>query len=420
MSYGTRLGEFQQESVSSEFQPEELSATKIGTSSEFDADIPPTDPTTEANGEFSLAMENLMGSFQEGDMVKGVVRSVEKGGILVDIGYKSDAFIPNAEFSNDPHVNPADVVKPGDEISGMIEKLESKEGYTLISRKKAEYEEVWNTLSNYAKNKTVVQVKVISRVDGGVVANFMGIKGFIPASQVLKEGEADLGQIVGQILDVTVIQVDRRKRKVVFSRRFAKSKASREEIAKILDNLQVGQVVPGKVQSIKEFGVFVDLGGIEGLVHVSELSWVRVNHPSELVTAGDEVKVYVLGVDKETQRVSLGMKQLVDDPWLTVMDRFAVGQWIDGTVSRIVPFGAFVRIDDHLEGLVHISEISDKRVAKIEDVLQIGQTLNARIIKLSPQEQRIGLTLKPDKASKEQKETEAAPQEQAELQEAAE
>ncbi len=397
MSYGTRLGEFQQESVASEFQPETLKATKIGIVSEFDKHRPASDPQEESFGEFSMAMENLVSNFQEGDLVKGIVRSVEKSGVLVDIGYKSDAFIPNAELSNDPSVNPADVVSPGDEVLGIIDNLESKEGYTVLSRKKAEYEEVWNTLNAHAKNKTVVQVKVMSKVDGGLVANYMSIRGFIPASQILKEGETSLPNVVGQVLDVTVAQVDRRRRKVVFTRRFAKSRASREEIAKILDSLEVGQVHPGKVQSIKDFGVFVDLGGIEGLVHVSELSWVRVNHPSELVTVGDQVNVSILGVDKETQRVSLGMKQLVQDPWVDVTSRFAVAQYVDGTISRIVPFGAFVRIDDHLEGLIHISEISDKRVTRIEDILQVGQTVSARIIKLVPQEQRIGLSLKPEK-----------------------
>lgn len=395
MSYGTRIGEFEQVNVTPDFQAEALKATKIGQRSESEKSLIPQESSeSRSEDDFSQAVEDLLQEFNEGDMVSGIVRAIEKSGVLIDIGYKSDAFIPNSEFSNDPDILPAQVIKVGDEIKALIEKLESKEGYTLLSRKKAEYEQMWADLAALAKNKTVIQVKVTSRVIGGVVAGYMGIKGFIPASQVLRDGETELSNLINQVLDVTVTQVDRNRRKVVFSRRFSKSRASREEIAKILESLEIGQVRSGKVASIKDFGAFIDLGGIEGLVHISEMSWVRIKHPSEIVTTGDTVDVFVLGVDKETQRISLGMKQLAPDPWVKLTEKFKVGEVVNGTVSRIVTFGAFIKIDENLEGLVHISEVSNKRIQKVEEVLEVGQEIQAKIIKLSPQEQRIGLSLK--------------------------
>jgi small subunit ribosomal protein S1 len=402
MTEGTRLGEFK-EGTEQTFQSEVFKATKIGDLSEFEKGLIIEDAGTGSlkSDDFSLVMEDLVADYREGDIVKGIVRNIEKGGILVDIGYKSDAFIPNSEFSNDPDISPADVVKPGDEISGLIEKIESKEGYTLLSRKKAEYNDTWNALAALVKSREVIEVKVTSKVQGGLVAGFMGIKGFIPASQVLKEGEDNLGKFIDQTLEVIVQQADRKRRKVVFSRRF-KARQSKEQIAQLLDSLEIGQVKQGKVSSIKDFGAFVDLGGIEGLIHISEISWIRVSHPSEKVSVGDQIDVFILGVDKETQRVSLGLKQLEQDPWVKVSEKYSIGQTIEGTVSRIVTFGAFVKIEDSLEGLIHISEISPKRISKVEDVLQVGQKVTARIIKLIPQEQRIGLSLKPlaEEASK--------------------
>lgn len=397
MTEGTRLGQFSETGApETQFQTEVLKATKIGDLSEFEKAfmIEESGQSDRKSDDFDFVMDGLVADYREGDVVKGIVRSVEKAGVLVDIGYKSEAFIPNAEFSNDPDVFAEAVVKPGDEIRGMIEKMESKEGYTLLSRKKAEYMDTWNALANLVKTREVIEVKVSSKVQGGLVAGYMGIKGFIPASQVLKDGEDNLSQFIGQTLEVTVQQADRKRRKIVFSRRF-KTKNSKEQISQILDGLEIGQVKKGKVSSLKDFGAFVDLGGVEGLVHISEISWVRVNHPSEKLAVGDEIDVFILGVDKESQRISLGMKQLEQDPWVKVSEKFVIGQSIDGTVSRIVPFGAFVKIGDDLEGLIHISEISPKRIAKVEDVLRIGQQVSARIIKLIPQEQRIGLSLKP-------------------------
>jgi small subunit ribosomal protein S1 len=343
---------------------------------------------------FEHEMEMLNVDFQDGDIINGVVRSVEKSGIMVDIGYKSDGFITNAEFSNDPGVEAKNIIKVGDDISCFIIKLESKEGYTVLSRKRAEYEMAWNTLGKSQKIKDSIEINVSSKVEGGLVASYCGIKGFIPASQVLRTGDDSLESFVGKTIEANVLQVDRKRRKVIFSTKIQKPRQSEEEIQALLSSLEAGQIVKGKVTSIKDFGAFIDVGGAEGLVHISELSWARVNHPSELLKTGQNVSVFILGIDKENKHISLGMKQLQPDPWVSVSDKYEIGQTVEGVISRIAPFGAFIKLDSVIEGLIHISELSDEHVKNVEDVVTIGQTVNAKIVKLIPDEQKIGLSIK--------------------------
>lgn len=429
MSEGTKLGELKEgaefQSPVEEVSPVavgEFKATKLGELSEFEkslfleavqmgspqlvsskentTSVAQSSAPQEKKSEFSDGINRLVVTYNEGDVINGIVRHVEKSGVLVDIGYKSDGFISNIEFSNEPDITPTSLdIKPGDEIRAYIEKLESKEGYTILSRKRAEYETAWNTISQLVKSKETLEIKVTSKVEGGLVGSYMGIKGFIPASQVLKEGESDLTPFLNQTLEVGVLQADRKKRKIIFTRRTSRTRSQKEAIEKALETLEVGQVKTGKVSSIKDFGAFIDLGGVEGLVHISELSWVRVPHPSDILKVGDEVKVFVLGVDRDHSKVSLGMKQLEQDPWVNVTERYVVDQVVEGTVTRIVTFGAFVKVAEHLEGLIHISELSSKRVSKVEDVVTVGQTVTAKIIKLNPSEQRIGLSLKKLEAS---------------------
>ncbi len=430
MSEGTKLGEFKDHQAfntavarEEDFQNQDSSATKMGELSEFEKSlygddspakstksVTPSSNTESANTESSSAAEaafaseqsdyfeneldRLIVDYQEGDIIKGIVRRVEKSGVMVDISFKSDGFIVNAEFSNDPDEVPSDFLKPGDEISVFIVNLESKEGYTVLSKKRADYELAWGKVNHLAKTRDTIQVKVNSKVQGGVVADYFGIKGFIPASQLLTDSESDLQIFVNQTLEVCVLQADRRRRKVIFSHKQAQSKSQRNDYEQLINDLEVGEVRPGKVTSIKDFGVFVDLGGVEGLVHISELSWSRVNHPSEIVKLGQAVNVFILGVDRESRKVSLGMKQLEPDPWVAVAEKYKVGQVIEGTITRLAAFGAFIRIDDHLEGLIHISELSMEHVNAVSDVVSPGQVVNAKIIKLIPSEQKIGLSLK--------------------------
>jgi ribosomal protein S1 len=381
--------------ISSASEDHQIVTDESTSTKETETVDPGTTDTNLSQSLFHAEMNKLNLDYQEGDIIKGTIRTIEKSGLIVDINYKSDGFVANAEYSNDPAITPtSDNLKPGDEISVYIEKLESKEGYTILSKKHADYELAWNTIGRCLKNKETLEVNITSTVQGGLVACYEGIKGFIPASQVIRDQDTPLSDFLEAHIPVVVLQVDRKRRKVIFSHKSAKVHPKKDNLAKIIETIEVGEVRPGKVSSIKDFGVFVDIGGIEGLVHISELSWARVNHPSELLKIGQAVNVFVLGLDKENYKVSLGMKQLVADPWVNIAERYQIGQVVSGTISRIVPFGAFIKIEDNLEGLIHISELRYGHVDNVGDVVSIGLKVQARIIKLNPDEQRIGLSLK--------------------------
>lgn len=407
--FDTRISEESAEALSGELKP-----TKLGQMSEFEKSLysetteepktPKTTPAPEASTDepemadlietFADAVEESVLDIEEGDIVTGTVRSIERGGVLVDIGYKSDGFIPNNELSHDSSVSAEDILKQGDSVVAQIDKLETREGYTMLSRKKAEYELIWNDAMESQKNKDQVEVYVTGKVEGGLVVTYKGLKGFIPSSHLAIETK-DLGEdIVGDKLTVNILHADRKRRKIVFTNRAQKNRPSQEETRAIIEGLEPGQIVDGRVTSIKDFGAFVDVGGVEGLVHISELSWARVSHPSDIIKVGQDVKVFILGVDKATSRISLGMKQLQSDPWASVSEKYNVGDFVDGQVSRITSFGAFMAIDQDLEGLVHISELSNDHVDQVSDVLTEGQKLRARIIKILPEEQKIGLSLR--------------------------
>jgi small subunit ribosomal protein S1 len=411
MSEGTKIGEYNEgvefsvaESQEKGITQEQVNykATKkentdvSGLEKELIEEAKTQKNSTENSGEtfdsiFEEAMSKPLLEYQEGDVVEGTVRSVEKGGILVDFGYKSDGFVPNNETTEKEN---SETLKTGDPVTIVIEKLETKEGYAVLSIKKASVAKTWNTMAAEAREKKIVSVKVTSKVQGGLVVSYNGVKGFIPASQILKEKNEDLETFLGRDLEASILQSDRRRKKVIFSHKLAASKKNKEESMRILDSIEVGEVKEGKVTSIKDFGVFVDIGGVEGLVHISELSWSRVLHPSDFVKQDQSVKVFVLGIDKENNRISLGMKQLEPDPWVEVAQSLKSGQIIKGKITRIAPFGAFIKINSNLEGLIHISELSEKHIEKPNDVVEVGQEVEAKIIKLVPEEQKIGLSIK--------------------------
>ena len=343
---------------------------------------------------FKAATETSLVDFKEGDVVKGVIRSIEKSGLLIDISYKSDGFVPNNEFSDANSLVPTASLGVNDLVDVYIEKLETKEGYTLLSCKKAEYELMWKKMGQFLDTKETLNVKVISVVRGGVVVTFSGIRGFVPLSHLLVDNKSALDGLVGTTLPVILLNLDEARRKVVFSNRMAQKRPLTEDAVGLMDSLEVGQIHKGVVSSLKDFGAFIDIGGIEGLAHISELSWSRVSHPSEILKEGQEIEVFVLGVDKEKQRISFGLKQLQEDPWSKVMDRYTVGQVIEGAVSRIVPFGAFVQLEPNLEGLIHISEFSDSHVKNIRDLVKEDDKVTVKVIRLQPEEQKIGLSLK--------------------------
>jgi ribosomal protein S1 len=333
-------------------------------------------------------------TYRTGDIVIGTVVKVDPSGVLVDINYKSDGFIPPSELSEKSFSNINDIVKVGDKIDVLIEKLEDKEGYIVLSKKKGDYEKKWRTIYDVYKSRQAIEAKVTSSVKGGLVVDYNGIRGFIPASQVAKETEEPIESFVGKTLPIKIIEINRRQGKIIMSHKIAAGDKQRVDTSKIFDELEVGQVRHGTVTSLKNFGAFVDIGGIEGLVHLTELAWKRVNHPSDLLKVGQELDVFVLGVDKENKKVALGLKELQPDPWVKAAELYKPGQIVKAKIARFVKFGAFAELEGDLEGLIHISEISDKPITRPEDVIAVGEVVDVKVLKVLPEEQKIGLSIK--------------------------
>ncbi|MFH1710547.1 MAG: 30S ribosomal protein S1, partial [bacterium] len=342
----------------------------------------------------AAAYEATFKSYQPGDIVRGTVVKVDPSGVLVDINYKSDGFIPPAELSDRSFSDINEIIKIGDKIEVLIEKLEDKEGYIVLSKRKADHEKKWRAAYDAYKSRKAIEAKVTSAVKGGLVVDYNGIRGFIPASQVLKETENPIESFVGKTLPIKIIEINRRQGKVVMSHKMAAGEKQIVDSSRIFDELEVGQVRHGNVTSIKNFGAFVDIGGVEGLIHLTELSWKRVKHPSDLLKVGQELDVFVLGVDKENRKVALGLKELEADPWVTAAEIYKPGQIVKAKIARFVKFGAFAELEGNLEGLIHISEISDKPIIKPEDVIAVGDVVDVKVLKVIPEEQKIGLSIK--------------------------
>lgn len=339
------------------------------------------------------AYEKTFKDYRAGGLVTGKIVSIDQGGALVDIGYKSDGFIPREELTPE--------LKAGDKVNAVIEKLETKEGYVLLSKKIADHEIKWEEAYNAYKTKKLLEAKVTGAVKGGLVADFSGLRGFIPASQVLKSPEAALEDFVGKALPVKIIEINRRQSKIVLSHKLAAVEHEKKEATRLIDELEVGQVRRGKVKNLKTFGAFIDLGGIEGLIHLSELSWKRVKHPSEVLKTGQEIDVFVLGVDKINNKVSLGLKELQTDPWSVAGEKYKPGQTIKVKVLRLTKFGAFVEIEEGLEGLIHLSELSKDRVEIPDQAVKPGDIVEVKILRIMPDEQKIGLSIKEVQLDKE-------------------
>ncbi|MBU0580886.1 MAG: 30S ribosomal protein S1 [Candidatus Margulisbacteria bacterium] len=332
--------------------------------------------------------------YQIGDILTGIVTRVEKGLVFVDIAYKSEGIIESDELANVPGIKSSDIVKPGQKIKVMIMKLENREGHPVLSKKRAEYEQNWLDLNHAEKNRTNIIVAVVNAVRGGLVVDYGGIRGFVPASHVAKDYQNNMEALVKQNISVRPIEINRKRRKVVLSHKFGSVKKDNTQAKELIRQIEPGQVKKGTITNIKPYGAFVDLGGIEGLIHISEMSWARINNPEEVVQVGQTVDVFVLGVDDETGKISLGLRQLQPDPWVNVEERYQIGDKVRGKITRLVKFGAFIELEKGLEGLIHISELADKIPAKPEDVVTSDQFVEAKIIKMFPAEQRIGLSLR--------------------------
>ena len=362
---------------------------EIETTSETKA-APERDLTPE---ELREAIEASLRDFKEGDIVDGEVVKIDRDEVLLDIGYKSEGVIPAKELSIRHDVNPNEVVKVGDHVEALVLQKEDKEGRLILSKKRAQYERAWGRIEEVMQSGTTIKGPVIEVVKGGLILD-IGLRGFLPASLVDLRRVRDLHPFVGTELEAKIIELDRNRNNVVLSRRAFLEESQSEGRKKFLESLQKGERRTGSVSSIVNFGAFVDLGGVDGLVHVSELSWKHVDHPSEVVQVGQEVEVEVLDVDLERERVSLSLKATQEDPWKEFERKYQAGEIIDGQVTKLVPFGAFVRVAHGIEGLVHISELSDQHVESPEAVLSVGDEVRVKVIEVDVPRRRISLSMR--------------------------
>src|SRR6476620_799662 len=342
---------------------------------------------------FLAAIDATIKYFNDGDIVTGTVVKVDRDEVLLDIGYKTEGVIPSKELSIKHDVDPFDVVSVGDEVEALVQQKEDKEGRLILSKKRAQYERAWGTIEKIKESDGVVTGHVIEVVKGGLIID-IGLRGFLPASLVEMRRVRDLQPYVGMELEAKIIELDKNRNNVVRSRRAWLEQTQSEVRQSFLTQLQAGQIRKGVVSSIVNFGAFVDLGGVDGLVHVSELSWKHIDHPSEVVEVGDEVTVEVLDVDMDRERVSLSLKATQEDPWQHFARTHAIGQVVPGKVTKLVPFGAFVRVDDGIEGLVHISELAERHVELPEQVVTVGSDIFVKVIDIDLERRRISLSLK--------------------------
>ena len=343
--------------------------------------------------EILAAVDETIKYFDDGDIVEGTVVKVDRDEVLLDIGYKTEGVILARELSIKHDVDPDEIVSVGDEIEALVLQKEDKEGRLLLSKKRAQYERAWGTIERVKEEDGVVTGSVIEVVKGGLILD-IGLRGFLPASLVEMRRVRDLQPYVGRELEAKIIELDKNRNNVVLSRRAWLEQTQSEVRTNFLQTLQKGQVRSGVVSSIVNFGAFVDLGGVDGLVHVSELSWKHIDHPSEVVEVGNEVTVEVLDVDFDRERVSLSLKATQEDPWQAFARTHAIGQVVPGKVTKLVPFGAFVRVEDGIEGLVHISELAQRHVEVPEQVAKVGDEVFVKVIDIDLERRRISLSLK--------------------------
>ncbi len=342
---------------------------------------------------FSDAIDATIVEFDEGGLVTGTVVKIDSDEVLLDIGFKSEGVIPSRELSIRNDVNPADVVSLGEELEALVLQKEDKDGRLILSKKRAQYERAWGTIEKLKEEEGVVSGPVIEVVKGGLILD-IGLRGFLPASLVDLRRVRDLAPFVGKTLEAKIIELDKNRNNVVLSRRAYLEETQREQRDEFLTNLKPGEIREGVVSSVVNFGAFVDLGGMDGLVHVSELSWKHVDHPSSVVNVGDEVTVQVLDVDLSRERISLSLKATQQDPWQEFATGHQVGELVYGRVTKLVPFGSFVQVGEGIEGLVHISEMAAHHVEAPEQVVTPGEELWVKIIDIDLDRRRISLSIK--------------------------
>jgi small subunit ribosomal protein S1 len=341
---------------------------------------------------FMVQMQDVMSKpmpdFREGSIVKGRILEVRPREVLVDIGYKSEGVIPLAEFED------VENLEVGDEVDVLLERLENDEGMVVLSKEKAAYRQNWNKIASVFQEDGLIKGKVKSVVKGGLMVN-IGVEAFLPASQIDIVPPKDLQQFVGNTYDFKIVKINDDRRNVVLSRRELIEQERSEKRQKFMDGVNVGDRVTGTVKNLTDFGAFIDLDGMDGLLHITDMSWGRLGHPSELVKVGQQLEVQVLDINKEKERVSLGLKQLQKNPWDQIEERFPAGQKVKGKITNLVPYGAFVELEQGVEGLIHVSELSwTKRIMRPSDILTVGQEVEAVVLGVNKEEQKISLGLR--------------------------
>lgn len=344
--------------------------------------------------DFMKALDESIKVIHEGDIVKGTVISVNDNEVLVNIGYMADGIITKAELSDDADVNPKDIVKIGDELQVYVLEVNDGEGNVALSKLKADSLGVWTEFEASLTSGSTLDVKISEIVKGGAVAQIKGVRAFIPASQLAYSYVENLNEFLGKSLTVKVIELDEDKKKVVLSRKEVEKEEVEKKKELLWTSLKKGEKRSGIVSRLAKFGAFVDLGGIDGLIHINDLSWKRVNNPAEVVSVGDKVEVYVLDFDKVKGRISLGLKEVSENPWNTVSIKYKAGAIVEGTVARFMDFGAFIELEAGIDGLVHISEISEDRILKPSDVLKLGDKVKVKVIEVNEKTQKIALSIK--------------------------
>jgi len=352
-----------------------------------DVEFEDTNAADEESSEFEQLYNQSLKSFQKGSLVKGRVLRVQSSAVLVDLGYKSDGIIPIEQFTPEELAT----LKPGDELEMFLEQAEDSKGNLIISREKAKNLQVWEVLNAASQNGTTLKGRVISKIKGGLMVD-IGVPAFLPGSQIDVKPVRDLDQFVGQVLDLRIIKMNSGRGNIVLSRRAILEGAQNARKEGLLAGLAEGQTVSGIVKNITDYGVFIDLGGIDGLMHVTDMSWARIGHPSELFKIGDTVESVVLKYDREKQKISLGRKQKTQDPWLLVVEKYPVGTRVHGKVTSLADYGAFVELERGVEGLVHVSEMSwTQRIKHPSKVMAVGDLVDSQVLAVDPAAKRISL-----------------------------
>lgn len=341
-------------------------------------------------------------TLEPGQIVNAKVVQVGADEVMVDVGYKSEGRIPLHELGLQTGQAPSDVLEAGDEIEVFVLKVDDAEGNVLLSKRRADNRVAWEALERSKEADEVIEAPVTERVKGGLLVD-VGVRGFVPASHVARNYVENLDKYVGETLRLKIIELDRQRNNVVLSHKEVLEQEYEEAKAKAFESLSEGSIVEGTVRRITDFGAFVDVGGgVEGLLHVSEMAWSRVRHPSDVVAEGDQINVMVLKVDADSERISLSLKETLPDPWLTVEERYQIDDIVEGTVTRVVDFGAFVKLEDGIEGLVHISQLADHHVANPSEVVNPGDTVKVKVVSLDPVKRRIGLSIRQAEPKREQ------------------